>query len=199
MQHAERFHGVVVVVQRLTHPHQHDVERGIEQLRRRREDAHLSRDLASRQVPHEPHLPGEAEPACHGASDLRRDAERHRRCVRDEDRLDLAMVGELEDEFAGAVDRLLVADNARRGDDGVLLQPDSQRPRQVGHAVDVGDAALVDPAVELPCMEALPALRFECGLEFGKLQLGQIRTGGGGHLRIIRPGGRRVVDGFTSG
>ena len=71
----------------------------------------LPDDFPGGQVPDEPHLAGQAEPAGHRASDLRRHAEGHGRRVRDEHRFDPAPVAELEDELPGAVGRQLIADD----------------------------------------------------------------------------------------
>ena len=77
------------------------------------EHAHLADDFARRQIADEAHLSREAERARHGAADLRRDAERHRRRVGNEDRLDLTAVGQAQQEFLGAVDRSLACDELR--------------------------------------------------------------------------------------
>ena len=68
---SQRLHRRVVVVQRLAHAHEDDVERLIGEAERVREHAHLAGDLAGSQVPDQSHLAGEAERAAHGASDLR--------------------------------------------------------------------------------------------------------------------------------
>ena len=108
---------------------------------RRREDADLTGDFARGQIPDEPHLPGQAEAARHRAPDLRRDAERHRRRVRDEHRLDAPAIRELEGELPRPVRRDLVADDARRVDDELVLKPGAKRLRQVCHPAEIGDAA----------------------------------------------------------
>ena len=66
-----------------------------------REEQHpdLAGDLSGGQVADKAHLAGQAEGACHGAADLRRDAEGHRRRIGDEDRFDLPPVREAQQEF----------------------------------------------------------------------------------------------------
>ncbi len=63
---------------------------------------------------------------------------------------------------------------------GVLIVNSSwsagaQGPRQVGHAVEIGDGAFVHPAVELAGVEARVPTGFESLLELRQLQLGDIR------------------------
>ena len=140
------------------------------------EHADLADDFAGGQIPDEPHLAGQAERARHRAADLGRDAEGHRRRVGDEHRLDLAAVGEPQQELLGAVDRSL----ALRRCAGVVSANSSrergaQLARQVGHRVDVGDAAAVDPAEDLARAEALVAALVERRLERRPLELGEIR------------------------
>ena len=83
VEQRQRLHGGVVVVQRLAHAHEHDVERRVEQSGGFRQHAHLAGDFAGGQVPHEPHLAREAEGAAHGAAHLRRHAEGLRRACRE--------------------------------------------------------------------------------------------------------------------
>ena len=49
-----------------------------------------------------------------------------------------------------------------------------QLAAEVGHAGDVGDAALPDPSVDLPRVKAGIAVRFHQRLELGEVQPGQI-------------------------
>ena len=77
-----------------------------------REHAHLAGDFAGRQVAHEAHLAGEAERAGHRAADLRGNAERLRRRVRDEDRLDLPAVVELSRNLVVPSDDVCFASTA---------------------------------------------------------------------------------------
>ena len=80
-----------------------------------REHAHLPGDFAGGEVADEAHLAREAERAAHRAADLRRDAERLRRRVRDVHGFDVAAVGQLEEELRRAVRRLCRASIVGRG------------------------------------------------------------------------------------
>ena len=132
----------------------------VAQVERVGEHAHLADDFAGREVADQPHLAGQAERAGHRAADLRRDAEGHRRRVGDEHRLDLAAVGEAQQELLGAVGR-----SSRDATSAGVVSVNSaasaraQLARQVGHRRDVGDAAAVDPAEDLARAEALDVPR----------------------------------------
>ncbi len=179
VQDAQGFHHRVVVVQRFAHAHEHDVERLVVQTKRVCEHPHLPGNLAGGQIANEPHLPGQAERARHGASDLRRDAERHGGGIGNEHRFDLLAVGEPEQELLGAIRGLLAGDDDRRGNAAVVLDGRSQTLGQVGHGRDVGDAALVDPREHLARAKAFLSAGREDGLEFGQVELGQIDRAGG--------------------
>ena len=101
----QRLHRRVVVVQRLAHAHQHDVEALSEHVQLAQQHADLPDDLAGRQVADDAHLAGQAERALHRAADLGRDAEGLRRRVGDEDRFDEVAVGEPEQKLRRAVGR----------------------------------------------------------------------------------------------
>ena len=80
-------------MQRFAHAHQHDIESLTLQIDRVGEHSDLTHDFAGRQIPDKAHLSGQAERARHGATNLRRDAERHRGRIGDEHRFDLTTVG----------------------------------------------------------------------------------------------------------
>ena len=120
------------------------------------EHADLADDFAGGQVPDEPHLAGEAERARHGAADLRRDAERHRRRVGDEHRFDLPAVGEPQQELLGAVGGPFACDDPRRVSVNSAARPRAA-PAKVGHLAEGGDAAAVNPAEDLAGAEPLDA------------------------------------------
>ena len=105
-QNAQRLHRLVVVVQRFAHPHQDELNRLSRMLERVGEHADLADDFAGGQVPHQPHLAGEAEAARHRASDLGRDAEGHRRRVGDEHRFDHVAVGEAQQRISRCRQRI---------------------------------------------------------------------------------------------
>ena len=111
VKHAQRLHRVVVVVKRLAHSHQHDVERLVQQPGRGSKHHNLPDDLSGGEMPDQPHLAGQAEAARHRAAHLRRDAEGHGRRIRDEHGFDPAPVAQLEDELPRPVGRQLVADD----------------------------------------------------------------------------------------
>jgi hypothetical protein len=83
-QDATRRQHLIVVVQRLAHPHQDDVEPHLVQTERGRQQPHLGDDLSRRQIAGEAHFARQTEGAVHGAADLTRDAEGHRRRIGDE-------------------------------------------------------------------------------------------------------------------
>jgi len=102
-QHPQRLHRRFVIVERFAHTHEDDVELSIAQVQGAGEHAYLTGDLASAQVSNEPHFAREAERARHRAADLRREAERHRRRIGNENRFDLPFVGELKQKLLGPV------------------------------------------------------------------------------------------------
>ena len=57
---------------------------------------------------------------------------------------------------------------------------------EVGHAREIGDAALVDPLEELPRVKTRMPHRLERLLELGELHFGEIVTVVGGHVRRRR-------------
>ena len=114
----------------------------------------LTGDLARREMPNESHLAGQAERAAHRAANLCRDAEGLRGRVGNEDRLDLPAVRESEDEFLGAVLGDVAPDDLGRRDDEALGELGRAARGQVGHAREVGDPALPDPAEHLTARES---------------------------------------------
>ena len=60
-QDPQRLHRLVVVVKRLAHAHQDDIEARVAHVERVGEHADLTDDFAGGQVPHQPHLAGQAE------------------------------------------------------------------------------------------------------------------------------------------
>ena len=163
-------------MQRLPHAHEDDVEAGLEHVELAHEHAHLAGDLAGGQVADDPHLPGQAEAAFHGAADLRRQAERVGRRVGNEHRLDQLPVLEPHQQLRRAVDRTLLADDFGRDDAKRRGEAGAQIAAEVGHAGEIGDAALVDPLEELARMKTRMAHRLERLLELGEIHLGEIVT-----------------------
>ena len=96
---AQRLHRRTVIVERLSHPHQDDVEARLAHLQGIGEHAHLPDDLARGQVADQTHLPREAEAALHRAAHLGGDAERLAGRVGNEHRFDAAVVVQLQQEL----------------------------------------------------------------------------------------------------
>jgi hypothetical protein len=131
---------------------------------------------------HQPHLPRQAEGARHGAADLGRDAQRHRRRVRDEHRFDRAAVPEPEQELFGSVLRPVAVDDDRRADRELLRQHEAQVAREVGHRRDIRHTEVIHPAEDLACMEPAVSAGFEDRLERRTFQFGEISGNSGyGH------------------
>ena len=141
-QHPQRLHRGVVVVQRLAHAHQHDVER---------RPARPVSCASTRTWPAispavrwraRPILPVRQNAQRHRAADLRRHAERLRGRVGNVDGLDVPAVGEAQQELRRAVRRRLARRDAgrRRSATPSASRARSARPRSV-IAREVGDAA----------------------------------------------------------
>ena len=87
VQQVRRAHDALVVVERLPHPHEHNVRGAL--ATQPLERVHLIDHLPGLEVAAEPQRPGRAEGAVERAADLRRDAHRAAVAARDPDRLDL--------------------------------------------------------------------------------------------------------------
>ena len=96
------------------------------------------------------------------------------RWVGNEDGFDAPPVAELHYELARAVDGDLMAHDARLADLAFRLEHGAEPTRQVRHAREVGDASLMDPAVELPRVKPLAAVRFDKRLEIAQLHFGEV-------------------------
>src|SRR5690606_3062364 len=79
----------------------------------------------------------------------------------DEDRLDGLARADVEQPLPRAVRRMLVAQHIRRADLGKLLEPRPKLHAQVGHCVELADAALIDPTHDLTGAKWLLAERDE--------------------------------------
>ena len=187
-----RLDDVVVVVERLAHPHQHDVGDHAPAFRARpfavgiAGQQHLAHDLRRAEVAHPGLGAGVAERAVERASDLRGQAERAPVLLGDEDGLGLGAVVEADEPFAGGVGGGEHARDAGAGDAESRAQPGPQRPSEGGHLLERGRAAMVDPVPDLP------------GAEGGQVEPGQRL----GELRPAQPdqvapvsGRRRHVSG----
>ncbi len=181
-QDAERFHRRVVVVERLAHAHEDDVERRTGEAGVVREHPDLPGDFAGREVPRESHFSGETEAASDRAPDLRRDAERLRGRVGDVDGFDLTAVGEAQQEFRRPVHgRLAGGDRGRleRERRGKLF---AQVLAEVAHRGEIGDAAPVDPVQDLPAPVTRRAEIRESLLELLAIEILWVR------FHVWRPG-----------
>ena len=171
--------------------HQDDVEAAVGESEVVRHRAHLTGDLPRRQVAREPHPAGQAEAALHGATDLRRHAQRLGRGVGNEDGLDAAAVAEPEPELDRAVARAPPIEDVRRGHGERRGETRAERGRQVRHALEVGHRAAVHPAVDLPGVERGGAELGQRRLQRRQLELREIdplrRGHGGGHGGIVLP------------
>jgi hypothetical protein len=181
-EHPQRFHCLVVVVEGLAHAHQHDVEGGLAHVQRAGKDTHLAHDFTGGQVPYQTHLAGQAERARHRAADLGRNAEGHRRRIRDEDRFDVPAVDEPQQELLRAIGRHFALLERRRRQREVISELSPQLQRQVGHRGGIGDAAAIDPAEDLSRAETFVTACDERGLERRTFELGEVgRAGLAGH------------------
>ena len=97
------------------------------------------------EIPHQPHLAGEAEVAVHRAADLAGDAERLFRRVRDVDGFDLAAIRELEEKLARAIHRSGVVNQYRRRDD----EPFRQRRTELDRGLDGANKVLEEAKAAL--------------------------------------------------
>ena len=136
------------------------------------EHAHLADDLAGGEIANQAHLPGQAEIAPHGAPDLGGHAEGIRRGLGNEHRLDAPVVTEFQQKLLRPVGRSVPLDDAGRPHRAGTAQFGAKRLRQVRHGGEVLHAALVDPAVDLPRVEALCAEVRQRLLKLGEIEAG---------------------------
>ena len=176
----QRVADIVEIVERLAHPHHHDVGQHpalrlarpfAERIARQH---HLADDLAGVEVADQPHRAGEAEAAVERAADLAGDAERAAVRVGDEDHLIIMAVGRLEQPFAGAVGRDLLHHHLRAADREALGEPGALRLGDVAHRVEAGGAAIVDLVPELLGAQLrLPLVEPRLGERGANLRLGE--------------------------
>ena len=166
VQDAQRLHRRVVVVQRLAHAHQHDVERLVDQVERVGEHAHLRRrSPPSSGCRISPILPVRqnaqpiAQPTC---------VEMQNVCVGVSGMKTASICrpsARREHEFLGAVLGAIAPDDRRRRDGELTrrARARSDRPRSV-ISRKIGHAALPDPAEHLARVEARIAVLLEQAL-----------------------------------
>src|SRR6185369_8963326 len=163
--HLERRNERGVVLQRLAHPHHHDVGDRAFAFAEREAAAQLELgvpelgdDLGGRQVAAEALVAGRAEAAVDGAARLRRDAERATTGLGDEDGLDGIAAADVEQPLDRAVLGDLLARDRKPSDFGAGDELLAKRFREIGHRREVARAALVDPAKQLRRAKRLLAL-----------------------------------------
>ena len=136
----------------------------------------LADDLVRRQVAHQLLRAGVAEAAGQRAADLARDAERAAVGLGDVDGLDLLRIGKPEQPFARPVDRQVRFARHRPGNAEAPVEVRPERLRQVGHGVESGDAAVVDPLEYLPRTVGRDAERCQRGGHVGPIHADQVRA-----------------------
>ena len=139
-------------------------------------------------------LPGRAERAVERAAHLRGDAQRAAVVLGDEHRLDAVADADVEQPLARAVGGAVSRDHrGRRGPRRSPSQLLAQGLREVGHRVEVADAALVHPA-RAPAARETASRRSSANhsVEAGGVKSRRlVRMGGGGRaggLSASRPG-----------
>jgi hypothetical protein len=177
----------VIVVQRLAHAHEHNVEGLAGQAGVLRQDSGLPGDFGGRQVAQQPHLARQAERAAHRAAHLGRDAERLGRRIRDEHGFNLLPIVKPEEELGRPVGGDLAQVERGRGDPERGRQPLPQWLTEVGHVREIRDAARPNPVEDLTAAKAGLAEIRENLLESRQIGVGQVeqacrRVGGGRHL-----------------
>ena len=110
----------------------------------------LPDDFGRGQVAHQLHRAGKAEAAIERAADLARDAQRAAIGIGDEHAFGFLAVVEAQQPFARAVGGDLRGDDLGPPDDEMLRQQCAGVLGDIGEAVDVGRAALVNPVPHLP-------------------------------------------------
>ena len=173
----ERGKQLIKVEQRLAHAHEHDIGH------RKRQCAvghvQLTNDLGGAQVSGEPLATRGAETTVHSASCLRRDAQRTAVVFWDEDRLDCISLTGIEQPLAGAIGGEVVAQNRHALDHGIGGQARSEGLGEVGHGLEIGGLALVQPLQQLPGPEWLFTARHHPGLEGLRAEIKKVDWRGG--------------------
>ena len=165
---AQKFHHVVIVVERLSDAHEHHAVDALARVERRGDD--LPEHLGRGQVPHLAANRGGTELTAHGAPDLARNAQGGAVAVAHEHALDAVAVEEAEEVFDGAVEGARLLD-LHRGEPPLarLVEPFSQGGGEVGHFGNGGAAAA--PVEDL--LRAVARLA-----ERGKIRLDLLREQG---------------------
>ncbi len=166
----ERVADVVEIVQRLTHAHHHDVGEQasvssvvssvfcvIEPVHHTlgpfsesvTREHHLPDDFTRCQVADQPHRAGGAKGAVERAADLAGYAQCPAIRIGDKDHFEIVTIGGLEQPFARAVRAVLCLDHIGATDDEALGQPRAHGLGDIGHRLEFGHAAMIQPVVDL--------------------------------------------------
>ena len=159
----------------------------------------LADDFARREIAHEAHGACVAEAAVQRATDLARHAQRAAIRIGDEDHFELMPVGSLEQPLAGTIGRMLRRDHFGAANDETLGQPRAHGLGDIGHRLEFGDTAMVEPVKHLLGAQ-LGLLGFEPGLfeQFADAVLGQadeVHAAIGARRDITRDGYRVYLPG----
>ncbi len=96
-------------------------------------------------------------------------------------------VGELQQELGRPVTRLFALGDGRGPDDQPLAKRLAEFAAEVGHGLEVGSPAAIDPLEDLPAVKARHLHVGEVLLDLGELQLSHVDAIGGIHLSTRNP------------
>ena len=165
----QRIADIVEIIQRLAHAHHYDIGQqaavsGILRLalvirqihaplgpfaQRITRQHHLADDFARRQVAHQPHGSGVAEPAIEGAANLAGHAQRAAIGVGDEDHFEIMAISRAQQPFARAIGGMLRLYHFGATDDETLAQPGTHGLGDIRHRLEISDAAMIQPVEHL--------------------------------------------------
>ena len=110
---------------------------------------HLTNDFAGRQIAHQPHRAGMAEPAIERAANLARNTQSPAIRIGDEHHLIILRIIGTQKPFARAVCRHLRLDHFWPANDKTVGEPRPHRFGNIGHRLKIGHAAMVNPMEHL--------------------------------------------------
>ncbi len=142
-----------IVLQRLTHAHEHDIADDALAIGRRTQGTvgppQLPYHLGHVEIAAEALLAGGAEQAIDRTPGLRGDAQRAAIGFRNEHRFHGIALPDVEQPLARAIGGDVIGDDRRRPNFGTLDQRSPEGLRKIGHLIEAVLAPLVDPAHEL--------------------------------------------------
>ena len=193
----ERITDIVKIIERLTHPHHHDVGEHPPILRawpfteRIAREHHLPNDFARRQVAHQPHRTSVAKAAVERAADLARYTERPAIRIRNENHLIILSIRRTQQPFACTVRGDLRFNHFGSANHEMLGKPRVHRLGDVSHQRKLSHAAIIHPMPKLFRAQLgllwLHTSGFEARADFSLGQADQVSTailtrgGGTGH------------------